>query len=81
MYAQLKCIKKIYDYDLHLFFTMTFVVTCPYFSECKKQCEVFLGGSCNPTTWRADTAIPALQREGISFYNPVSICFNIKFIK
>lgn len=43
-----------------------------YFTECKKHCEVFLGGSCNPTTWRADTAIPALQREGISFYNPVS---------
>ncbi|KAL3278444.1 hypothetical protein HHI36_013765 [Cryptolaemus montrouzieri] len=40
------------------------------FSKCKKNCEVFLGGSCNPTTWRADTAIPALQREGISFYNP-----------
>ncbi|XP_044758035.1 uncharacterized protein LOC123316119 isoform X2 [Coccinella septempunctata] len=40
------------------------------YSKCKKHCEVFLGGSCNPTTWRADTAIPALQREGISFYNP-----------
>lgn len=40
------------------------------YTKCKKQCEVFLGGSCNPTTWRADTAIPALQREGISFYNP-----------
>lgn len=33
--------------------------------------EVFLGGSCNPTTWRADTAIPALNELGISFYNPV----------
>ncbi|XP_049300796.1 uncharacterized protein LOC125774681 isoform X2 [Anopheles funestus] len=32
--------------------------------------EVFLGGSCNPTTWRADVAIPALDRLGISFYNP-----------
>ncbi|XP_030377578.1 uncharacterized protein LOC115626365 isoform X2 [Scaptodrosophila lebanonensis] len=32
--------------------------------------EVFLGGSCNPTTWRADVAIPALKRYGISFYNP-----------
>ncbi|XP_065358274.1 uncharacterized protein raw isoform X3 [Calliphora vicina] len=32
--------------------------------------EVFLGGSCNPTTWRADVAIPALQELGISFYNP-----------
>lgn len=35
--------------------------------------EVFLGGSCNPTTWRADVAIPALDRLGISFYNPVSV--------
>ena len=34
--------------------------------------EVFLGGSCNPTTWRADVAIPALSGLGISFYNPVS---------
>lgn len=33
--------------------------------------EVFLGGSCNPTTWRKDVAIPALDELGISFYNPV----------
>lgn len=32
--------------------------------------EVFLGGSCNPTTWRADVAIPTLNTLGISFYNP-----------
>ncbi|XP_054082795.1 uncharacterized protein LOC105214724 isoform X2 [Zeugodacus cucurbitae] len=32
--------------------------------------EVFLGGSCNPTTWRADVAIPTLKELGISFYNP-----------
>ncbi|XP_044727662.1 uncharacterized protein LOC123291437 [Chrysoperla carnea] len=32
--------------------------------------EVFLGGSCNPTTWRADTAIPTLNSWGISYYNP-----------
>lgn len=35
--------------------------------------EVFLGGSCNPTTWRKDVAIPALDELGISFYNPVSV--------
>ena len=34
--------------------------------------EVFLGGSCNPTTWRADVAIPTLNQLGISFYNPVN---------
>ncbi|XP_072390441.1 uncharacterized protein raw isoform X3 [Diabrotica undecimpunctata] len=39
--------------------------------EClNSKCDVFLGGSCNPTTWRADTAIPELQKNGISFYNP-----------
>lgn len=42
------------------------------------HCEVFLGGSCNPTTWRADIAIPALTKLGISYYNPVS---NIKFVR
>ncbi|XP_011495220.1 PREDICTED: uncharacterized protein LOC105360119 isoform X3 [Ceratosolen solmsi marchali] len=32
--------------------------------------EVFLGGSCNPTTWRIDIAIPTLQSLGITYYNP-----------
>lgn len=32
--------------------------------------EVFLGGSCNPTTWRHDTAIPMLKSLGITYYNP-----------
>ncbi|XP_046735209.1 uncharacterized protein LOC124404826 isoform X5 [Diprion similis] len=32
--------------------------------------EVFLGGSCNPTTWRSDVAIPTLQSLGITYYNP-----------
>jgi hypothetical protein len=30
--------------------------------------DLFLGGSCNPTTWRRDIAIPLLS--GISFCNP-----------
>jgi raw len=34
----------------------------------KKQ--VFLGGSCNPTTWRADISIPALVAANAGFYNP-----------
>ncbi|XP_056632386.1 uncharacterized protein LOC130442363 isoform X3 [Diorhabda sublineata] len=34
------------------------------------KCDVFLGGSCNPTTWRVDTAIPELEKQGITFYNP-----------
>jgi hypothetical protein len=43
---------------------------CTANNKCVNNCEVFLGGSCNPTTWRADTAIPELQKYGITFYNP-----------
>ena len=32
--------------------------------------QVFLGGSCNPTTWRHDQAIPYFQSRLVSFYNP-----------
>jgi hypothetical protein len=32
--------------------------------------DVFLGGSCNPTTWRQDAAIPHLKSQGITYYNP-----------
>ena len=32
--------------------------------------KVFLGGSCNPTTWRKNIAIPLLNRAGISYFNP-----------
>lgn len=31
---------------------------------------VFLGGACNPTTWRKDVAVPALEAAGVSYYNP-----------
>lgn len=31
---------------------------------------VFLGGSCNPTTWRQDIAMPFCEREGINYFNP-----------
>ena len=44
----------------------------PTTNETHNGPEVFLGGSCNPTTWRSDVAIPALNTLGISFYNPVS---------
>lgn len=32
--------------------------------------QLFLGGSCNPTTWRQNVAIPFLEMNGISYYNP-----------
>lgn len=31
---------------------------------------LFLGGACNPTTWRRDIAIPALEAAGVTYYNP-----------
>ncbi|KAL5484563.1 hypothetical protein EMCRGX_G021087 [Ephydatia muelleri] len=34
------------------------------------NCEVFLGGSCNPTTWRKDVAIPTLEKACVTYYNP-----------
>lgn len=36
----------------------------------RRRLSVFLGGSCNPTTWRHDVAIPFLKKHGITFYNP-----------
>lgn len=38
--------------------------------EKNASCQVFLGGSCNPTTWRKDVAIPFLERNRITYYNP-----------
>ncbi|CAF1459013.1 unnamed protein product [Didymodactylos carnosus] len=37
-----------------------------------KNCsyQVFLGGSCNPTTWRHDQAIPYFQSRSVSYFNP-----------
>ncbi|XP_055643385.1 uncharacterized protein LOC129779751 [Toxorhynchites rutilus septentrionalis] len=48
----------------------TFAENHAWLRETTAGPEVFLGGSCNPTTWRADVAIPTLERLGISFYNP-----------
>merc|ERR1711959_236173 len=41
-----------------------------YASPQPEACGVFLGGSCNPTTWRQDIAIPILEKAGCSYYNP-----------
>lgn len=32
--------------------------------------DVFLGGSCNPTTWRTEVAIPLLEAAAMTYYNP-----------
>ncbi|CAH8454002.1 unnamed protein product [Dicrocoelium dendriticum] len=35
--------------------------------------DVFLGGACNPTSWRIDTAIPFLEAHSITYYNPQGV--------
>ena len=42
----------------------------PIQSNYMRTYNVFLGGSCNPTTWRKDIAIPRLQKAKLTFYNP-----------
>ncbi|VDL96161.1 unnamed protein product [Schistocephalus solidus] len=52
------------------------VCICSYkFDYMTTRNLVFLGGACNPTTWRQKHAIPFLEEAGINFYNPVTICF------
>lgn len=36
---------------------------------------VFLGGSCKPTTWRDDHAVPFFDQSGISYFNPVRMSY------
>ncbi|CAF2380997.1 unnamed protein product [Rotaria sp. Silwood2] len=38
--------------------------------EQQQNYQVFLGGSCNPTTWRRDQAIPYFQSRSVSYFNP-----------
>lgn len=35
-----------------------------------RPAEVFLGGACNPTTWRHGIAIPFFEHRGVTYYNP-----------
>jgi hypothetical protein len=40
---------------------------------CNNSCcfaTVFLGGSCDPTTWRADIAVPLLNKAKVPYFNP-----------
>ncbi|XP_029639739.1 uncharacterized protein LOC115214842 isoform X1 [Octopus sinensis] len=43
---------------------------CQKAEKTKYKDQVFLGGSCNPTTWRSDCAVPYLEKQGISYFNP-----------
>lgn len=42
--------------------------------------RVFLGGTCNNSTWR-DKLIPLLDEKGIEYFNPVTDNWNEEFIK
>ncbi|XP_022089143.1 uncharacterized protein LOC110978441 isoform X2 [Acanthaster planci] len=42
----------------------------PRSSSSMPKFKVFLGGSCNPTTWRKDIAIPLLKDYNLTYYNP-----------
>jgi hypothetical protein len=32
--------------------------------------DIYLGGSCDPTTWRRDVCIPMCELHGVTYYNP-----------
>lgn len=42
----------------------------PATAERMTDTDVFLGGSCNPTTWRRDVAIPLLEDAHVKYFNP-----------
>lgn len=42
----------------------------PATAERLTDTDVFLGGSCNPTTWRRDIAIPILEEAQVKYFNP-----------
>ena len=42
---------------------------------------VFLGGSCDPTTWRADIAVPQFSKHNIPFFNPQISLWNPNLIQ
>ncbi|CAI5726823.1 unnamed protein product [Peronospora destructor] len=42
----------------------------PVKDECLMDIAIFLGGSCNPTTWRDDVAMPMLDAAHVRYFNP-----------
>lgn len=70
--------KPVFDLFQFLFFQRVYgvdIIARSYIRPLTKQqqqseFEVFLGGSCNPTTWRYEQAIPYFQLHSVSFYNP-----------
>ncbi|CAF3742732.1 unnamed protein product [Rotaria socialis] len=65
-FLQLLFLQRVYGID---------IITRSSIRQLSKQqqqseFEVFLGGSCNPTTWRCEQAIPYFQTHSVSYYNP-----------
>lgn len=42
---------------------------------------VFLGGACDPTTWRHDVAMPLLDGAGVPYFNPQVSDWSAEFEK
>jgi hypothetical protein len=63
-FLQLFLLQRIYGLDIrtHSLIRRSIKQRCKF--------DVFLGGSCNPTTWRYEQAIPYFQLRSISYYNP-----------
>lgn len=61
------------------FLQLIYCFICLEITESAAKYQIFLGGSCNPTTWRQDIAIPILKNRGITYFNPVwSFSYSIK---
>ena len=65
-YTHIHSITYIHTHTYTYTYIHTYIHTHTY------TCIVFLGGSCNPTVWRKEIAIPLLQEDGITYFNPVS---------
>ena len=66
-FLQLLLIQRVYRLDL---ITCSAIRRSLKYQQQQQNYQVFLGGSCNPTTWRHDQAIPYFQSRSVSFYNP-----------
>ncbi|CAF2542841.1 unnamed protein product [Rotaria sp. Silwood2] len=64
-FLQLLFLQRVYGIDIITRSSMR-----QLFKQQQDQFEVFLGGSCNPTTWRYEQAIPYFQFHSVSYYNP-----------
>jgi hypothetical protein len=59
------------EFDLHVFlYAARASSPPPPRPPLKRRARWNRGGSCDPTTWRADAALPQLSEKGITCYNP-----------